>query len=107
MAWAILRTKLGEKFLQVIDFNFFFPVFDLGYILSTVLLKSFHALEQGVKIGRVIPCCHGDLLAMPESLSKSDQSTASYNTYIARKAFASSTAPRMDQTAPGLSPQEE
>lgn len=86
---------------------FFFPVFDLGYILSTVLLKSFHALEQGVKIRRVIPCCHGDLLAMPESLSKSDQTTASYNTHTARKAFASSTAPRMDQTVLGLSPQEE
>lgn len=70
MAWAILRTKLGEKFLQVIDF--FFPVFDLGYIFSTVLLKSFLSLEQIVKIGKVLCCCHGNLLAMPESLSKFD-----------------------------------
>lgn len=92
--------------MQVIDFFFFFSVFDLGYILSTVLLKSFHALQQVVKIGKVLPGCHGDLLAMPESLSKFDQLKASNNIYIASKDFAFSTTPRMGQTALGLSPQK-
>lgn len=57
---------------------------DLGYICATVLLKSFRALERAVKFGRVLSCHQGDLLAMPESLSKSEEVWASNITYIAK-----------------------
>lgn len=68
---------------------------DLGYICATLLLKSFHALEQAVKFERVLPCRQGDLLAMPESLSKSEEVSASNITYLHCKDFALSAAPGM------------
>lgn len=56
MTWAMLRTKLGGKvFCKTLILTFFNSIFDLGFILPAASLKRWQALEQGGKMGMLLP----------------------------------------------------